>query len=173
MSRSLQHIPAGASVMVDANVLVYALNPQMHLHSPCRDLLERGTRGKIDLYTSVSVVAEVIHRAMVMEMVGTGLAQHAAEALRLLKQQPDVLIGLTRYRTLLRDLRQARIDILPQTYRDLYASRVYREQHGLMANDSLIVAVMRREHIPYLATNDPDFERVPGLAVRMPVVQVQ
>ena len=37
-----------------------------------------------------------------------------------------------------------------------------------MVNDSLIVAVMQREGITYLATNDPDFERVPGLAVRVP-----
>jgi predicted nucleic acid-binding protein len=38
----------------------------------------------------------------------------------------------------------------------------------LDTNDSLILAVMQRERIHYLATNDPDFERVPGIAVRQP-----
>jgi predicted nucleic acid-binding protein len=37
-----------------------------------------------------------------------------------------------------------------------------------MVNDSLIVAVMQRERITFLATNDPDFGRVPGLAIRIP-----
>lgn len=37
-----------------------------------------------------------------------------------------------------------------------------------MVNDTLIVAVMQRESLGFLATNDPDFERVPGLAVRVP-----
>jgi predicted nucleic acid-binding protein len=54
------------------------------------------------------------------------------------------------------------------TYRDLHASRQYREQHGLLVNDSLIIAVMHREHIHLLATNDPDFERIPGIGVRLP-----
>lgn len=87
----------------------------------------------------------------------------------LLKQKPDVVQQLARYRTILHDLGQARVDILPLTYRDLHASRSFREQHGLMVNDSLIVAVMERERLDFLATNDPDFERVPGLAVRVPM----
>lgn len=37
-----------------------------------------------------------------------------------------------------------------------------------MVNNSLIVAVMQREGITYLATNDPDFGCVPGLPVRVP-----
>ena len=59
-------------------------------------------------------------------------------------------------------------DLLPLTYRDLHASRQYREQHGLLTNDSLIIAVMQRERIQLLATNDLDFERIPGIAVRTP-----
>lgn len=168
MSRPLSDIPNGATVMVDANVLVYALTPQAQLHGACRDLLERGARGAVSLFTSVSVTADVLHRAMVLEMLAQGQAQRAAEAVALLKQRPDVVQQLTRYRTILRDLRQARVDILALTYRDLHASRISRERHGLMVNDSLIVAVMERENLGFLATNDLDFARVPGLAVRVP-----
>ncbi len=169
MSRPLSQIPNDAAIMVDANVFVYALTPQANLHSPCRELLEQGARGKVTVYTTVSVVADVLHRAMVLEVLAQGQAQRSAEAVQLLKQQPDMVVGLTRYRTILRDLRQARIDILPLTYRDLHASRVYREQHGLLVNDSLIVAVMQRERMQFLATNDSDFERVPGIAVCRPM----
>lgn len=66
------------------------------------------------------------------------------------------------------NLCQARVDIPPLTYRALHASRTSSKQHSLMINDSLIVAVMQHESIPFLATNDPDFQHVPGLTVRVP-----
>lgn len=169
MSRLLGDIPDGATVMADANVLVYALTPQSQFHAPCRTLLDRSARGSLTLFTSVSVGADVLHRAMVLEVLAQGQVRRSAEAVALLKQQPDLVAQLMRYRTILRDFRQARVDILPLTYRDLHTSRRYREQHGLMVNDSVIVAVMLRERIRFLATNDSDFERIPGIAVWMPV----
>ncbi|NJP04358.1 MAG: type II toxin-antitoxin system VapC family toxin [Chloroflexaceae bacterium] len=168
MSHPLSQIPHNAAVMVDVNVFVYALTPQSNLHYPCRELLERGAYGEVTLYTTVSVVADVLHRAMVLEVLAQKQVQRSADAVALLKQQPDIVAGLTRYRTILRDLRQARIDILALTYRDLHASRVYREHHGLLVNDSLIVAVMQRERMSFLATNDSDFERVPHIVAYMP-----
>ena len=60
------------------------------------------------------------------------------------------------------------VNILSLTYRDLHSSRRYRETYGLLTSDSLMVAAMQREHITYLATNDPDFERIPNIAVRLP-----
>ena len=75
---------------------------------------------------------------------------------------------LVRYRTVLRDLTQLGVNVLPMTYRDLHASREYRERFGLLTNDSLLLAVMRRERIADLATNDADFEQIPGITVWMP-----
>lgn len=168
MSRPLTDIPNGATVMLDANVLVYALTPQAQLHAACRDLLERWARGSMSLFANVSVTADVLHRAIVLEVLGQGQAQRAADAVALIKQGPDLVAQLTRYRTILRDLRQARVGILSLTYPGLHASRVFREQHGLVVNDSLVVAVMQHERLDVLATNDPGFARVPELAVRIP-----
>lgn len=85
MNRPLSDIPTGASVMLDANVLVYALTPQAQLHAACRNLLERGARGTASLFTSVSVTADVLHRAMVLELLAQGQAQRSAEAVALLR----------------------------------------------------------------------------------------
>jgi hypothetical protein len=57
-----------------------------------------------------------------LEVLAQGHVQRSAEAVQLLKRQPDMVVGLTRYRTILRDVRQARIDILPLTYRDMPAA---------------------------------------------------
>ena len=64
---------------------------------------------------------------------------------------------------------QLGVNILPVTYVDLHASKSVRSDHGLMANDSLLVAVMQREGFVHLATHDRDFEQVTGLKVWMPL----
>ena len=43
-----------------------------------------------------------------------------------------------------------------------------RQKYGLMANDSLIVAFMRKHHIRHLVTNDEDFKRVSDIKVWLP-----
>ena len=60
------------------------------------------------------------------------------------------------------------VNILSAGYRDLHASRQARERDGLLTNDSLLVAVMRRERLRYLATNDADFERIASIRVCLP-----
>ena len=49
-----------------------------------------------------------------------------------------------------------------ETCRDFFAD------YGLLTGDSIILAVMERYKLIDLATNDPDFERVPGIRVWMP-----
>ncbi len=93
MSRPLQAIPDGAAVMVDANVFVYALTPQAQLHKPCHELIERGAQGAIRLYTTVAVAADVIHRAMVLEVLSQGQAPGRAHLAML---AGDVLDGTMR-----------------------------------------------------------------------------
>jgi predicted nucleic acid-binding protein len=43
------------------------------------------------------------------------------------------------------------------------------QQLGLLTNDGLIVAVMQANGITKLASNDADFDRVPGLTRYAPV----
>ena len=168
MSKTFNHIPKSVDVMLDANVVVYALFPQTKYHNVCRQLLERGAKGEINLHLVVNAAADVIHRAMVLELMASGQFQKSADAVSHLKHNKRTVQNLTRYKTILYDLVQSGINILPLTYRDLHTSKKYRDDYGLMVNDSLIVAVMKREKIQHLATNDTDFEQVPDIAVRIP-----
>ena len=168
MIKTFRQIPSNIAVMLDANIVIYALFPPSSKHASCKRLLERGARGTLQLHLAVNSAADIIHRAMVLEVLGQGLFHKSADVVTYLKKHPQAIQKLTRYKTILRDLRQARINILPLSYRDLHTSKKYREKYGLMTNDSIIVAVMEREKIRYLATNDADFQRVPGIAVRKP-----
>lgn len=168
MNKTFRQILANTRVMLDANVVIYALFPQLNHYEACKALLERGVKKEIQLHLTVNTAADVIHRTMVLEFLGQGGVQKSADAVLYLKQNPQAVQQLTHYKTILSDLRQSRIDILPLTHRDLHNSRQFRDKYGMMTNDSILLAVMQREGIQYLATNDTDFERVPGIAVRMP-----
>jgi predicted nucleic acid-binding protein len=102
---------------------------------------------------------------MILEAISLGVTQKTAAYL---KEHPQMVRQLKRHKEVLRELGKSHINILSLTYKDLHISKKYRDNYGLLANDSLIVAVMERENITYLATNDPDFARVPGISVRQP-----
>lgn len=168
MTKTLRDIPNRALVMVDTNIVIYALFPNGRYHQMCKELLQRAAQGEVHLRLTISAAADIVHRTMILECLAQGHVQRAADAVTYLKQHPQTVQQLSRYKGILSDLTQAKVMILPLTYRDLHASKQYREQYGLLTNDSLILAAMQRERIPYLATNDHDFDRIPGIAVRWP-----
>jgi len=143
MTKTLRDIPDQAMVMLDTNVVIYALFPQGRYHQSCKDLLQRGARSEIQLRLTLSAAADVIHRAMILEFLAQGQVQRSADAVSYLKQHPQTVQQLSRYKSILRDMTQAKIMILLLTYRDLHSSKQYREQYGLLTNDSLLLAVMR------------------------------
>jgi hypothetical protein len=64
----------------------------------CARLLERGARRELVLHLVVHVAAEIIHRVMVLELIAQGTFTHAADAVQHLKQQPQTIQQLRRYK---------------------------------------------------------------------------
>jgi predicted nucleic acid-binding protein len=58
---------------------------------------------------------------------------------------------------------------LPEPPDLLDAAAGISQAFGLLTNDALIVAVMQANSLSYLASNDADFDRVPGLTRYAPV----
>jgi predicted nucleic acid-binding protein len=42
-------------------------------------------------------------------------------------------------------------------------------QYGLLTNDALVIALMQDQGLTYLASNDADFDRIPGIIRYAPV----
>ena len=67
--RHLTELPAGTEVLLDANVLIYALTKR----SPeCSALLRRCAVQEVFGFTTVEVVNDVCHRLMLAEAMGRG-----------------------------------------------------------------------------------------------------
>lgn len=69
-SFSLSQLPRGTEVLIDANVLAYALQGRSQ-HS--EELLRRCVNREISGFTTVDVLADVCHRLMLTEAAATGL----------------------------------------------------------------------------------------------------
>lgn len=68
---SLDTIPAGARVLIDANILIYA---KRAMSVQCRRLLERCARHEVNAVLTTIVVAEFCHRRMMQESQSRGLS---------------------------------------------------------------------------------------------------
>jgi predicted nucleic acid-binding protein len=64
------------------------------------------------------------------------------------------------------------IHVLPVTSQDVLMAGDLSIQHGLLsgdAGDALLIAIMRSHGLTHLASNDADFDRVPGITRYAPV----
>jgi hypothetical protein len=65
---TLDQVPAGAPVFVDANILVYHFQPHPKFGAECQRLIERIERQDIEGFTSTNLLGEMAHRLMMIEV---------------------------------------------------------------------------------------------------------
>ncbi len=155
-------LPRGATVFVDANTLVYYFTPHPVFGAACRDLLQRIVNGELIAHTSTHVITEVIHRMMTIEAVAKFGWTQGKVTLRL-RQHPDAVKQLSQFQVAVGKLQSLPMQIAWVTPPLIDATVKVSEQTGLLTHDALIVAIMQGFAITNLASNDSDFDRVPGI----------
>lgn len=159
---TLPQLPTGASVFVDVDILVYHFQPHLVFGPACTDLLERIEHQDLVGFTSTGVLSEMAHRLMTLEACALFSWPFAGIAQRL-RQHPTQVQGLTRFRQAIQEVPQYRIQVLTIAAGLIDAAATISQQTGLLHNDALIVAVMQANGLTNLASNDADFDRVPGI----------
>jgi predicted nucleic acid-binding protein len=160
---TLDDVPSGSKVLVDANTLVYA---RRGMSAQCRRLLERCARGELNGVLTTIVVAEFCHRRMMQEAQSRGLA--ASNPAKALGQNPALVRQLTTYAQDVEDLMQGEFTLLAVEASDLTKALALQKQHGLLMNDSLLLASGLRAGVTQLATADRQFDAVTGLTLFKP-----
>ena len=133
----------------------------------CRRLLERCEQGDLGGVTCTAAVAEVTHRLMMIEAVARGLVE-AANVARKLGERPDIVKQLESYQTQIDRIPLMGGDILPVDAQAMARSAEFRRRYGLLTNDSIVAACAEAASIRVLASADPDFAVVDGLALHQP-----
>jgi predicted nucleic acid-binding protein len=162
------NLPAGATIFLDANILVYHLTAHPTLGLACTDLVKRIELGTIHGFVSTHVLTEVAHRIMLIE-AAQAFGWPLAGALKRLKQHPGLLGKLNGFRSALKQIANANIQILTIASALIDSAAAVSQQTGLLSNDALIVAVMQHHGLGNLASHDSAFDRVPGITRYAPL----
>jgi predicted nucleic acid-binding protein len=161
-------IPAGSSVFLDANVFVYSFANEPQFGESCTKLLERIEIGELQGYLSTAILSDVAHRLMTLEACAT-LGWSFTGIARRLRHHPDEIRKLLRFRQALDEIISIGVQVLPVECQHVLGAADLSRQHGLLSGDALIVSMMQSASVDALASNDADFDRIPGLTRYGPV----
>ena len=161
-------LPSGAMVFLDANCLVYAATADPAYGAACQRLLDEIENKNLQGCTSSHVLGDLSYRLMTIEaalLFGrpmTGIANW-------LRRHPAEVQRLAQYRQSLDDLLAIPLPILPVTGAQVARAADFSRKFGLLTNDALVVVVMQDHGLTHLASNDSDFDRVPGCTRNAPI----
>jgi predicted nucleic acid-binding protein len=147
---SLDTIPSGVTVLIDANIPIYAYAGQ----SPeCGRLLERCTRGEVRGVLPAHVLAEVSHKLMSLEArAKSGVERPHSH--RALLEKPSEVMKLEGYAQAVRGLLASGLVIEPLRGEDFPPALEFQSRWGLLTNDALLLAVGSRLSLNILASAD-------------------
>jgi len=114
------------------------------------------------------VLTDVTHRLMTLEAIALLGWPAAGIASRLRKHHVEIP-KLTVYRQAIARIPLLGIQMLPITQTLVEAATRLSQHYELLTGDALIVAVMQAQVLTCIASNDPDFDRVPGLTRYSPL----
>ena len=167
MSQLLADIPDGVTCFIDATIFYYQLVNTPPLSDDCLDLLARAGTGAISGVTSTVALAEATHKVMLAEIVRRHSMAPQGLTTRL-KKPPELLDNLTEHQQVVPLAYTLGIGVETITPDPLKRGAQLSPQHRLLTNDALMLAVMEKLAVSYLATNDDDFDSIPGLIVCKP-----
>jgi predicted nucleic acid-binding protein len=161
---NLTEIRPDELIVIDTNILVYATQQRSR---ECEQLLARCARGEVRGVVPISVVAELMHRLMVLEARENGWIVRANPS-RALSEKPESVRRLTNYAKQMHEFLGIGLRLEPVTRVDLIESMSVQREFGLLTNDSLLVAVARRINCESIASADKGFAGLRGLTVYEP-----
>ncbi len=152
----------GDAVFVDANVLIYHFTNHPRYGAACTTLVERMELQEIQGFTSSLCLADVAHRIMALEAMSRFTWPASGLAARLKKHHASIP-QLSLYQAAAAKVGQVGIQVLPVSEPLVLAVTHVSQQCELLTGDALIVALMRQHGLTKLASEDADFDRVPGI----------
>ncbi len=165
---TLANLSTGASVFVDANILVYHVSAHPAFGSASTAFIRRIEQGDVRGLVSTHVLSEVAHKAMLIDANRT-FGWPLGGTLKRLQKNPALVGQLTAFRLALQQIQQTGMHILTVDPALIDAAAAVSQQTGLLSNDALIVAVMQHHGLTNLASEDGDFDRVPGITRYAPI----
>lgn len=152
----------GDWIFIDANTFIFHFGPHPTYGAACGQFLARIENQELHGFTSSHVLGEVAHRLMIAEATATA-GWSLGKVRQRLKQHPAVLQGLTQFRSAVETILKSRIQVLTIPSGLMRDALSVSQQQGLLVNDAVSVALMQANGLTKIASDDTDFDRVPGI----------
>jgi predicted nucleic acid-binding protein len=157
----LDDVPAGESIFLDANLLVYHFAAHPVFGPPSTDLVGRVQNNEVPAFTSTHVLSEAAHHLMTFE--ASQQFGWTSKVVDRLKQDPTRIQQLSSFRKAIEGVPQFGIQVLTIPVNLVATAAALSIQYGLLTNDALVIAVMQANGLTNIASSDADFDRVAGL----------
>lgn len=161
---NLCEIPASTKVFIDANIFVFSACDR---EGESSQFLKKCLAEEVQGFTSVSVLAETLHRLMILEAIEKKLVSQN-KPLQKIKKNLDLITKLTKYIEDVEKIFRMGITVMDLSKDMVLESKKIRLEKGLMTNDSLIYTTMIQNEIYNIATFDKDFDRIDTITVYKP-----
>ena len=162
---NLDDIPSGSLCVVDTNVLLYA---EQGTSLQAQRLLRRIEKREVLGVMPQPVWQELMHKLMLAEALMLGHLSGGNPA-RQLAGKPEVIKRLTLYKDKVKSLVTLGMGFEPCTRTDLMNKAIaIQERHGLLTNDSVIVAIALRLEADVLVSADKQFQAIQEVPVYAP-----
>ncbi len=161
------NLPDKGICFVDADIFYCHFVETDLLSEPSTAFLEKVAMGNLEAYTSIHVLSEAIHKIMLAE-AARRFARERAGLVNWLHRHPERIAELSEFRQAASELVEVGLNLLTTDATDLITAGQLSSEMGLLTNDAMIIALMRRYSLSHLVTNDDDFDGVPGITVWKP-----
>ncbi|MBO0800182.1 MAG: type II toxin-antitoxin system VapC family toxin [Blastocatellia bacterium] len=167
MALSLKDIPDGSICFLDATIFYYHFVNHPPLSDDCSDLLARIGAGAIKGVTSSVALTEAAHKVMLAEVIRQNRVPLQGLLSRI-KKHPELLDHVAEHKQVYTLADNLDLSIEPITLHIMKRGAELSPQRHLLTNDVLILAVIETLGLTHIATNDDDFDYVPGLNIFKP-----
>ncbi len=153
-------LPPGSRAFVDSNILIYHFTQHPLFSALCTPFLRRVVAGEITGFTSALVIADALHKVMLAD-VQSRFVQ--TKPLAFIQRHPALIASLATYHAACHDIGGMKLHVIPVEAPDFRQISGAAIAHNLLTNDASIIALMRRESLEHLVTNDDDFDDISGI----------
>ena len=168
MRNSLDKLLIDSKIFVDANIFLYAILGNPVLKPRCQKFLVKIENGQYRAMTSSLVLNEVLHKLMLTETVRTYGLNSERDALKLIKEKPELISNMSLVWKNYSELKKYPIIIFGVDEKALDMAVLLSRKYGVLISDAVHAAIMKLNTIDNIATNDGDFERIEGITVWKP-----
>ncbi|MBI5182101.1 MAG: type II toxin-antitoxin system VapC family toxin [Nitrospirae bacterium] len=163
----LSEMADDSKVFIDSNIFIYHFSKFEKFADSCLEFFQRIEAGKLSGFTSTLVLAEILHRLMIIE-ASNKLSLQTKKILEFLKANPEKITLLTDHLASYDLIEKLGVTVLSVNARDIEQSNSFKKECRLFTNDAINLSVMKNSNLIYLASNDPDFERADFITLCKP-----